>query len=85
MFRNNTFYFNNTQAPAAENGYESNEAGESGEGELQPLYGLSVDVTIAAAVGYTIEFGEICDPNTGGTQQFITNGPAFGVEATASY
>ena len=34
MFLNNTFYYNNTQAPAAENGYESGETGESGEDKL---------------------------------------------------
>ena len=63
--------------------YDDWHVGSAGGGELQPLYGWSVDVTIAAAVGYTVEFGEIHDPNTGRTQQFISNGPAFGAEATA--
>jgi len=57
--------------------------GSADRDELQYLYGWSVDITIAAAVGYTVEFGEIYDPNTGQTQQFISYGPAFGAEATA--
>ncbi|OQX76924.1 MAG: hypothetical protein B6D61_08035 [Bacteroidetes bacterium 4484_249] len=57
---------------------------EGSEGyQLKPLYGWSIDFTLALPVGWTIEFGEIYDPNTGKTYQFISNGPAFGVEATA--
>lgn len=62
---------------------DKKEEDQAGEGEFQPLYGWSVDVIIVAAAGYMIEFREIYDPNTGRYQQFISYGPAFGMEATA--
>ena len=43
-----------------------NNKDQAGGGELQTLYGWSVDITIAAAAGYTVEFGEIyAPPNSG--------------------
>lgn len=51
---------------------------------MDNIYGWSVDLTFAVgSFGYSVSLGEIIDNTSNKTQQYVTYGPAFGLEISA--
>ena len=51
---------------------------------MDNIYGWSIDFTFAVgSFGYSVSLGEVIDNTSNKTQQYVTYGPAFGLELSA--